>query len=60
MRIEKKCKCGSDLLSRWYFDARGIELERACYKCWPKEKLKYRKDVLENPDYETTEDVEPD
>jgi hypothetical protein len=59
-KAERPCKCGSGLPSRWFLDARGIELERACDVCWPKEKLKYRKDVLEDPNYETDEDIDPE
>ncbi len=60
MQRIQKCKCGSGLDSVWYYDARGIELERACEKCWPKEKKKWRKDVLEDPNYETIEDIDDD
>ena len=55
-----RCKCGSGLYSRWFKDARGIELEKACDICWPEEKKKWRQDVLEDPNYETIEDIEPD
>jgi hypothetical protein len=54
----RKCKCGSGLWSQWYYDARGIELEKACEKCWPEEKKKWRQDVLEDPNYEAYEDIE--
>ena len=60
MVSERKCKCGSGLLSRWMFDARGIELERACDQCWPEEQKKYRQEVLTDPNYEAEEDIEPD
>lgn len=54
------CDCGSGLESEWKFDARGIELCRACPKCWPVKKRRYRRDVLEDPNYEATEDIDPD
>ena len=60
MPQSRLCKCGSGLPSRWYLDARGIELEKCCPKCWPKEKKKYREDVLNDPNYPTEEDIDPD
>jgi hypothetical protein len=45
------CDCGSSLESEWEYDARGIELCRACEKCWPIKKKRYRSDVLTDPDY---------
>jgi multimeric flavodoxin WrbA len=56
----EKCKCGSGQLAVWRYDARNIELEKCCDKCWPKEKKKWRKDVLEDPNYETIEDIDND
>jgi len=52
------CKCGSGLEPIWRYDARGIELEKVCDQCWPEERKKWRQDVLENPSYETIEDVD--
>ena len=54
------CKCGSKLEDSWRYDARGIELEKCCDRCWPTEKKKWRKDVLEDPNYEAVEDIEGD
>jgi hypothetical protein len=58
MKQPTKCKCGSGLDAVWRYDARGIELEKKCDKCWPQEKKKWRQDVLEDPNYETIEDIE--
>lgn len=54
------CNCGSGYPSEWLYDARGIELCRACEKC-AKEKLKrYRPEVLSDPDYYADEPIEED
>jgi len=46
--------------SWWEYDARGIPLARVCEKC-KKEKLsKYRSEVINNPNYEAMEQIEPD
>ena len=55
---ETICQCGSGLIAEWRYDARGIELEKRCDKCWPTEKKKWRQDVLEDPNYETIEDID--
>jgi hypothetical protein len=55
---ERICQCGSGLIAKWRYDARGIELEKRCDKCWPTEKKKWRQDVLEDPNYETIEDID--
>jgi hypothetical protein len=55
-----KCRCGSGLESEWKFDARGIELCRACSKCWPEKKKAYRPDVLTDPNYWAEEDIDPE
>lgn len=60
MHGNRPCSCGSGRPSKWYKDARGIELFRGCTKCAP-EKLKgYRPEVLTNPNYEATEAIEPE
>lgn len=57
---DRPCPCGSGKPSRWYKDARGIELFRGCNACAP-EKLKgYRPEVLTNPDYVANEPIEPE
>jgi hypothetical protein len=52
------CDCGSGLESQWKYDARGIELCRACHKCWPTKMKQYRSDVLYNPNYEADEPID--
>lgn len=60
MPRDKLCKCGSGFKAKWYLDARGIELDLCCSKCWPEEKKKWRPEVLTDPNYEAFEDIEPD
>jgi hypothetical protein len=45
------CDCGSGLPSYWEYDARGIELCRACNKCRKRKLSHYRPDVLTDPNY---------
>lgn len=55
-----KCNCGSGLDSDWKLDARGIPLAKVCPKC-EKDKLKgFRRDVLLDPNYKTSEPIDPD
>ena len=55
-----ECPCGSEEFAQMEFDARGIELGFMCDKC-RKEKLShFRRDVLEDPNYECDEDIEED
>jgi hypothetical protein len=54
------CPCGSGKESKWQFDARGIELCRTCENCHDKQMSKYRKDVLEDPNYWADEPIEPE
>ena len=55
-----KCDCGSVLPSIWRFDARGIALMRACNQCWPTKQLRYRPEVLTDPNYWASEPIEPE
>lgn len=54
------CPCGSNKESWWEHDARGIPLARVCEDCKEKKLSKYRKDVLDNPNYEADEPIEED
>lgn len=45
------CYCGSGQPARWQYDARGIELCKACAICAPAKLAAYRPDVLTDPDY---------
>jgi len=54
------CDCGSGKVSEWQYDARGIELCRACEDCKDEKLSHYRKEVLTNPNYECDEPIEPE
>jgi hypothetical protein len=56
----RPCNCGSGEHSEWKYDARGIELCRACSICWPAKKSMYRAEVLTDANYETSEPIEED
>ena len=58
--MARLCDCGSGLVGEWKHDARGIELCVACSSCWPRKRLKYRQDVLEDPNYWADEPIEPE
>lgn len=58
--VSRPCPCGSGLMSRWQFDARGIELCRTCPKCHDKKMSGYRPGVLTNPGYVCDEPIEPE
>lgn len=44
--------------SWWEYDARGIPLARVCERCVSRVLGTYRRDVLYDPGYETTEPIE--
>jgi hypothetical protein len=54
------CDCGSGQLSFWRYDARGIELCRTCDTCHDEKMARYRPEVLNNPNYEASEQIEED
>jgi hypothetical protein len=54
----RPCPCGSKKPSRWYYDARGIELFRGCDTCAPRKLKDYRPEVLTDPNYETSEPID--
>jgi len=54
------CPCGSELMSRWAHDARGVPLARVCPKCEAEKLARYRPDVLNNPNYAADEDIDGD
>lgn len=59
-QIRVTCTCGSGEIPEEVYDARGIYLCRVCDVC-RKEKLSgYRTEVLEDPNYECDEPVEPE
>ena len=55
----RPCPCGSGLDSYWQFDARGIELCRACPKCRKEKLARYRPEVLTDSQYQADEPIEP-
>jgi hypothetical protein len=56
----RPCPCGSGLESRWQFDARGIELCRTCRKCHKAKMMRYRPEVLSDPNYSADEPIDGD
>lgn len=58
--IFKYCPCGSQKNSWWESDARGIPLARICEDCKEERLSKFRKEVLTNSNYQTTEPIESD
>lgn len=56
----RSCPCGSGLEPEDQYDARGIFLCRTCVKCHKNKMSKYRREVLENPNYEASEPIEED
>lgn len=58
--MRRLCNCGSGNESWWEYDARGIPLARVCESCKQEKLSKYRKDVLDNPNYEADEPIEED
>jgi len=55
-----ECICGSGKEMYSLFDARGIYLSGVCEDCESTIKRRYRKDVLEDSEYECDEQIEPD
>lgn len=60
MSKARPCPCGSGQLSWWEYDARGIELCRACPACRAEKLKHYRPEVLSNPNYEADEPIDAD
>jgi len=56
----RECNCGSGQIAEAEYDARGIFLTHACPKCKRQKLSKYRQDVLDNPNYEANEPIEPE
>lgn len=42
----------------WEYDARGIPLVKVCEQCREAKRSMFRREVLENPDYEADEQIE--
>jgi hypothetical protein len=56
----RPCHCGSSRESWELYDARGIYCCRVCTACEERQRSRYRKDVLDNPNYDCDEPIEPD
>lgn len=54
------CICGSGKPSWPESDARGIPLGRVCEDCMEEKLGSYRPEVLEDPNYEADEPIEPE
>jgi hypothetical protein len=54
----RRCPCGSGERRSMQYDARGIFLCFTCPKCHAQKMSKYRPEVLTDPNYECSEDVE--
>lgn len=52
------CNCNSGLEKYPLHDARGIFVSYVCENCEKDIKEKYRKDIFENPHYQTDEPIE--
>ncbi len=56
-----RCQCGSGEQAQWEYDARGIELCKACSKCRKKKLSGYRREILTGYDQsDVDEPIEPD
>jgi hypothetical protein len=60
MTSNQLCSCGSGLIPEWLYDARGIELCKACPQCRADKLTSYRPEVLTDPNYEASEPIEPE
>jgi NADH:ubiquinone oxidoreductase subunit D len=56
----KPCNCGSGEIWQPVEDARGIFVSYVCSQCEEKKLGGYRKEIFENPNYQTDEFVEVD
>jgi hypothetical protein len=55
----RKCTCDSGEWGEEQYDARGIYLTITCPSCHDDKMSVYRPEVLTNPNYEATEDIDP-
>jgi hypothetical protein len=58
--MPRECSCGSGLTPSALHDARGIFLTFACNRCEARKLAGFRPDVLTDPNYPTTEDIDDD
>jgi len=52
------CPCGSGLVRREVYDARGIFVTFVCVKCEQRKLRGYRTDIFTDPNYPANEDIE--
>lgn len=52
------CPCQSGKDSYWQHDARGIPLCRTCNDCHDEKMVKYRPEVLDDPEYWADEPID--
>jgi hypothetical protein len=57
---QRPCPCGSGRDSQWLNDARGIPCCRTCPNCHQEKVARYNPGVLNDPNYETDEQIEED
>jgi hypothetical protein len=57
---DKLCSCGSGQSRYDLTDARGIFCCYVCDECKQRKALRYRIEVLEDPDYDCDEEIEAD
>jgi cbb3-type cytochrome oxidase cytochrome c subunit len=55
----RKCTCDSGEWGDEQYDARGIYLTITCPSCHDRKMRVYRPEVLTDPNYEATEDIDP-
>jgi len=55
---DNSCPCGSDKVSYWKYDARGIPLCKCCDKCVEEKLSRYRAEVLTNANYKCDEPID--
>ena len=56
----RECTCGSSKYGERQYDARGIYLCMTCEDCHAGKMKMYRPEVLNNPNYDCDEQIEPD
>ena len=57
---DKLCPCGSNEPRESLYDARGIFCCYVCDECKVRKALRYRVEVLEDPNYDCDEEVDED
>jgi hypothetical protein len=55
-----RCSCGSGKFQTPVYDARSIFLTYVCEQCRERKLAGFRSDILTDPNYPTTEPIEPE